>query len=499
MNDRLSPSDAPPTLDAAQYASVRDVLARAGYTDEGVVKVLGVDSLSRLRDRRLPALLRRTGGGTPLDTLVRMFILDQPVDAEAAARAFAPMTVDDWSTTRLVERVDDTVRPCVQLRCYQGMVLAYDFLRRDKGGVRRDYVMSVSPSTLVLLGMTVRRKNRAALDLGAGCGIQAFAAAGHSDRVVAVDTNPRAIAIGRFNAGLNGIGNVDFREGSMFEPVAGETFDLIVSNPPFIISPDNRHLFLNSGEDDDAMCRNLARMAPTFLNDGGYCIFNANWAVVEGEDWRTRLAGWFAGTGCDAFVVGQGIVDTAEYAASLIEIGDDMPEYLRLFDSWMAYYRARRIASIGRGVIVMQRTGAHENWFDADVGPVELSFPSGEDIRRLIEVRTYLRSLGENGLLDARLRVADNVRLEQTSKRANGAWTPVSGQLRRIDGLAYAGAVDATTAALVAKYDGQRPVRAHIDELAAVLNAPADTITPGALAIIRRLIEQGFLLPDSVT
>src|SRR5262249_52333375 len=116
-----------------------------------------------------------------------------------------------------------------QLRCYQGLVLAYDFTRRDSGGVRRDYVMSVSPSSLVLLGMTVRRQSRAALDLGTGCGIQAFAAAKHSRRVVGIDTNPRAIAIARFNAGLNDLANVEFREGSMFDPVEGEAFDLIVS------------------------------------------------------------------------------------------------------------------------------------------------------------------------------------------------------------------------------------------------------------------------------
>src|SRR5215470_12553332 len=109
MTDGRLPSDAPPMLAAAQYARIRDVLTRAGYTDEGVVKLLGVDSLSRLRDRRLPALLRRTGGGSPLDTLVRMFVLDQAVDDEAASRAFAPMSVDEWAAANLVERVGGKV------------------------------------------------------------------------------------------------------------------------------------------------------------------------------------------------------------------------------------------------------------------------------------------------------------------------------------------------------------------------------------------------------
>jgi methylase of polypeptide subunit release factors len=114
---------------------------------------------------------------------------------------------------------------------------------RGRGGLPQDYVMGVSPSSLVLAGMTVRRKNESTLDVGPGCGIQAILAATHSDRVVGVDCNPRAIGLARFNEGLNGIHNVEFREGDMFAPVRGETFDLIVSNPPFIISPENRHFF----------------------------------------------------------------------------------------------------------------------------------------------------------------------------------------------------------------------------------------------------------------
>jgi hypothetical protein len=182
MADGASPLVAAPTLtNQDDYGRIRDVLDRAGYTDERIVKLMGVDSLSRLGERKLPPLLRRTGGGSPLETLVRLFILDQDVDAAAAQRALAPMTPESWVTMGLIEPADPgRYGASVQLRCYQGLVLAYDFTRRGRGGVRPDFVMSVSPSTLVLLGMTVRRKNRAALDLGSGCGIHALIAASHS-------------------------------------------------------------------------------------------------------------------------------------------------------------------------------------------------------------------------------------------------------------------------------------------------------------------------------
>ena len=43
----------------------------------------------------------------------------------------------------------------------------------------------------------------------------------------------------RLNAALNEV-EVDVRDGSFFEPVAGERFDLIATNPPFVISPGDR-------------------------------------------------------------------------------------------------------------------------------------------------------------------------------------------------------------------------------------------------------------------
>src|SRR5262249_10768573 len=117
----------------------------------------------------------------------------------------------------------------------------------------------------------------------------------HSDRVVNVDCNRRAVGMARFNAKLNGIKHVDFREGNMFEPMKNETFDLIVSNPPFIISPENRHFFLDSGLQNDEICRQIVQQAPRFLKDDAYCILNANWAVIEQEDWRATLGDWVCG------------------------------------------------------------------------------------------------------------------------------------------------------------------------------------------------------------
>lgn len=66
--------------------------------------------------------------------------------------------------------------------------------------------------------------------------MQSLHLARHAARIVGTDVNPRALELAALTAALNGA-DVDLREGSLYEPVAGELFHLIVSNPPFVMSP----------------------------------------------------------------------------------------------------------------------------------------------------------------------------------------------------------------------------------------------------------------------
>ena len=170
---------------------VREVLDRAGYTDEGVLGALGGDELGSLGERRVPALLWRTAGGSPLETLVRLFLIGVDVDAAAARRAVAPMDLAAWLDIGLLVTRDGRVRAALTLRCYQGLVVASDFPRPDASrGLAVDYVMGITPSTLSLAVLTVRDPVTSVLDIGTGCGFQAFLASRHSDRVVGTDANP---------------------------------------------------------------------------------------------------------------------------------------------------------------------------------------------------------------------------------------------------------------------------------------------------------------------
>lgn len=480
--------------DPDDYKRVRDSLAAAGYDDAGVTGILG-EGLSSLAEKKLAVSLRRTRGGTPLELLIRLFILGVPVGVEQARLALAPLGPAWWAERGLVTLDGAEVEATVQLRCYQGLIVAFDFHQRGGGNLPPDYVMGISPSSLTLAGLTIRQPSRSTLDLGTGSGFQAFLAAQHSERVVATDRNPRAVEMARFNAALSGLAHVECREGDLFEPVEGEEFDLIVSNPPFIISPDNVYYFLHSGMTGDEVCRTIARQAGHYLSPGGYCQFLANWTAIAGEDWRTRLAGWFAGTGCDAWVLRRGSTPPDEYAAIWIETDEGPGAFGRSFETWMDYYEGLGVEAIDSGLVTMRRS-ASAPWFRADDSPETMTFPTGPDVVRTIQLQDFLaRHEDDAALLAARFRLAPDVRLDQQLQQAGADWEAISTRLRRTQGLHWTGSIDPYGASLLVQCDGTRPMADLLADLASSLGAEADEMTPRWPTIIRHLLERGFLVP----
>lgn len=126
-------------------------------------------------------------------------------------------------------------------------------------------------------------------DLGTGTGAIALAIAFERPlaRVVATDASADALAVARANAQALGLTRVDFREGDWLAPLAGEHFDLIASNPPYI-ADDDAHLgqgdlrfepasALTSGADGLDDIRRIAAAAPTHLREGGWLLVEHGW------------------------------------------------------------------------------------------------------------------------------------------------------------------------------------------------------------------------------
>lgn len=114
------------------------------------------------------------------------------------------------------------------------------------------------------------------LDLGTGSGVLALEAAKYANTVIGTDINPKAIRYARSGALLNNLaGKCEFREGNLYEPVQGEKFDLLISNPPFMPHPPSFRLFLSvdGGADGMSVVRKVIEQAPQHLDESGRAVF----------------------------------------------------------------------------------------------------------------------------------------------------------------------------------------------------------------------------------
>jgi SAM-dependent methyltransferase len=484
--------------DVTDYQRLRGVLASAGYTDKGILEALSVGDFPSIRASEEALLLWRTRGGTSLETLIRLFLINVPIDLEVVRRALEPVKLENLVEAGLIQVDGGSATATVRLLPYQQLVLAFDLPQRLGTDQGYDYVMGVGQSSMTLANLTVRKPARQVLDLGTGCGIQALLAARHSERVVAVDRNPRAVELAGFNAKLNGISHVQSLPGDLFEPVTGLSFDLVVANPPFVISPDERYLYRDSGMPGDQVCREIVRQVPAFLEEGGFAQILCNWVEPTGRDWREQLATWFAGSGCDVWVLRSETRDVGAYASTWIRHTESFcpTEHSGRFEEWMAYYDQLGIEAVSAGLITMRRRSGVTNWFRADDAPVKMIGPCGDFVELGFNLSDFLEAHTEDAaLLNSRLRISPDVRLERTFAASGEKWSEVNAQLFLARGFAFAGSVDRLVAELVIRCDGQRRLGDLVAELASALETEPSSILPAACGIVRNLVQRGFILP----
>lgn len=485
-------------LEINEFTALREALARAGYDDEGLLATLGPIEVPNRPGGELPHLLYLTRCGRPLDTLIRLCMFGAAVEEAAARAALEPGPLESCVRAGLVERSGGAVRAPVKLTPFRGLLLVVDQPARDEVARRADLVMGLTYSTIALANFTIRQSVGRALDVGTGCGVQAFLAARHSAQVVATDTNRRALEFAAFNAGLNACAQVRFLEGDALRPVAGERFELIVCNPPFAVSPSRRFVYRDSGLERDGFARRLVEEAPALLEEGGYCQIVCDWVHPAGRDPLERLAEWFQGSGCDAWVLKTATSEAGEYAHMWIRDTEQAAgaEAARLYDEWTAYYAREGIEAVSTGMIALRRRSGGTNWVRFDDLPEGMAGEFGEAVLLGFRLRDFLEARGgEAALLEETFRLSPDLRLRQQSQWSEGGWRIEAAEIHLERGLKFRGNVDRSALAVLTACDGRRRLREVLAEVAASVGATPERIAPQCLALLRRLIERGYVLP----
>jgi cyclopropane fatty-acyl-phospholipid synthase-like methyltransferase len=488
-----------PALHPDVVERLRDALSAAAYAYDPVAALLGPTAHAALSRNETTPGLRATGGGSPLETLVRLWLLQAPVAREAADRAL-PDLVDALSATGLVDVAGDEVRAAVDVRPYADDGRSWWVLSDLTPGldgapidVHPDHVLGISSASTSLAQLTVREPLATALDLGTGCGVQALHLAGHVARVVATDVNPRALAMTRLNAALNQV-PVEVRQGSLLEPVEDELFDLVVSNPPFVVSPATEAplVYRDSGLPGDEMVRRVVTQAPRHLTPGGHCQVLANWVHRRGEPWQDRVAAWVEGSGCDAWVVQREVADPAAYVELWLKDAGvhGRPDYARRYDAWLAWFEEQGVEAVGFGWLDLRRVDRPgvvrlEEW------PFEVEQPLGPEVAERARRADFLAETDDARLLATRLTTRVDVR--QESLGAPGAADPEAIVLRQQRGMRRARQADTVEAGLVGACDGDLSVGQILDALAQLLGEDAETLRRTRVDAVRELVADGFL------
>lgn len=414
-----------PRLTAKQASLLRADLAQSGWGVESVEALLGPVAAAALqRELRAPALrvVRRalaagagatrasaastssdrpslaTGAantssaanapqgsdvaGYKVAVLTALFMLGEPVGAAALETALPRTGVAGALTIGLVVPTqgasgEQRYAPAVDLRPHEaedahGSVrwwVASDLGELVTGqALAPDHVLGIGRAGLTLAALTPRKPVETALDLGVGCGIQTLYLLRHVRQVVATDISTRALEFTAFNVALAGVDSarVQLRQGNLLEPVAGQRFDLIVSNPPFVITPPSvRQAGLPLMEYRDAggpILPALVRGLEDHLNPDGVAVMLGNWEHREGTSWRTSVNQWI-GKSLDAWIIQREVQDPVEYAAMWLRDGGLTPErsgvaFENALAAWQEDFDSRQVSGVGMGYLVFHAPGS---------------------------------------------------------------------------------------------------------------------------------------------
>lgn len=546
-------ADSPCSRDPQLILDLHRDLTECAFTVDGVTALLGERAMGAwLREQPVPArvALEREGGSQPhLATVISLFLLGDPVPTTTVDAALPSVGAAGLARMGLLEPDEggagggeprnggieraEQVRAAVDLRPYATDTAGELYVVSDPGAfqrpgvLRKDHVLGIGGASLTLVRATERREVRTALDVGTGCGIQTFHLLSHAEHVTATDLSDRALATTRFNLLLNARAlhvdpfdpeaRVTLLRGSLLEPVAGQEFDLVVSNPPFVITPrgndeqsEDRFTYRDGGKAGDRLVSELITALPTVMAPGGTAHLLANWEIpdVPGADpekiWSDRVTEWIApGTG--AWVVQREIQDVTEYAETWLRDASqqrEMAAYEASYRDYLADFTSRNAGSVGFGMVRLERPVSPRpetqvlRIFEHIDHPIQqpiaptlaAEWPRAEAMHRG-EVASGV--VGDDAWQDRHYDVAQDVTEERHGRP--GAEDPALILLRQGGGLRRTVVLSSEAAGFVGVCDGELTARQILTALGSLLGwdgGPSEQL----LREIRALIVHGLLL-----
>ncbi|QGU02192.1 Ribosomal RNA small subunit methyltransferase C [Corynebacterium kalinowskii] len=493
------------TSSPAQLAAVAPTLVAAfkthRFTLEGLMDLLGPAGMAAWRRGEPAAVRRLCRADEALPLLVRAFLLKDEVSFDSLAQLIGPevaaLILEDGSVAfdiipHVVEGEDHWVFSDVDASMVQHVP-------------GPDHVLGVGAASLSLLATVPLDPVDAVLDLGTGSGIQILGQLGVAKRVVGTDVHARALDFAR--ATLAGNDHVELREGSWFEPVAGEKFDRIVANPPFVVGlPQIGHVYRDSGLSLDGASELVVSQLADHLKPGGTAHVLAAWVHTDADRWQSRVASWLPDTGVCAWIVQRDVVDPEMYVGTWLRdesIDPRSPEARERTEIWLDYFAEHGVTGIGFGYVAVQRL---DDDVPSDILAEELSHDFSDPLRD--EVSEYflrcqwLREVTTPDILASQFLVRPSLASEKIAipdqEQGMGFATELT-RITRMDGPRWSHEVDEHLLRIVSGLHPAGLSLGEIIDLYAMANdVDVETFGPAAVGACIDLIRHGFIIPSEL-
>lgn len=544
-----------PRIDSVWPAQLRVALEGLEYTQPGLKALWGPDVDHALSTNdAAPALWFARTSSASLAVVARLFLLADAVPAASAEDALgaelvsalqaagllvspdageshsgdpSPGDYAEESERRLVSSVSIApyslpvgVPRLVGRRKPDTLYLASDFGTLTRPEVLDgDFVLGLGGAGRTLIETTPREAVTTAADIGTGCGIQALALALHADTVIATDISERALEFTRLNAKINGISNIETRQGSLLEPLRGQTVDLLVTNPPFVITPQaarGQFEYRDGGMPGDQLMRSLVRDIPHHLSDGGQAAMLGNWEVSQ-PDAEAGPSAWHKAAQDEAASADEAAVGSAAagqtslmviereqlsptaYAHTWIRDGG----VVRASDKWNADtaawlddFASRGVEQIAFGWVRFKRGAGSE----PVVAAHRVSGPLGANaagVAAFLDTRMamleWLAGAEDSEIADtAFVRGSDIV---EHRHHTPGSENPSVIEMAQGTGFGQTLTVDTALAAFIGVADGTMTLRTVAGALAALLEVDSDKLCQQLVEQVRDILPLGFVYP----
>ncbi len=336
---------------------IRDVLLRSEYTEIHICTLLGLDALQQIDPTHLHYYNRFVLPDTDLADLIRVFLLRVALPRPKLETLFGQACFQTLRHLGVLIPRGEAFASRIDLYDVDGFFIGTDhrYMLLDEDRIAEDPVMYVGLDSLGLVNTAPRDPANHLLDLCTGSGVQAIVASRYAKEVIGVDVNPRAIRFSRFNAQLNGIENVTFLKGNLYDAVHGRSFDGILANPPFVPSPVYDLGFRDGGRQGEEILAQIISNASQHLRPLGKLHIVSD--LVDLNNYESKLSHWWKGGPAQTL-----ILHTADRNEVLFSVphshapfGQDFKSYNQEIERWINNFRRARLTAVNFGYILIHR------------------------------------------------------------------------------------------------------------------------------------------------